>query len=137
MTDTVDRKTRSRMMAGIGGKNTKPELAVRSYLHRRGFRFRLHRRDLPGHPDIVLPKYLAAVFVHGCFWHRHARCRFATTPGTRPAFWMNKFSGNVRRDRRNMRLLKKLGWNVAVVWGCEVGQADRMKRLEREIKRGR
>src|SRR5690554_2960017 len=99
--DIVDESTRSRMMSAIGGRNTKPEIIVRKFLHARGFRFRLHVKDLPGRPDIVLPKWKACVFVHGCFWHRHANCRYATTPKTRPEFWAEKFRENVARDQRN------------------------------------
>lgn len=119
MTDVVSPAVRSRMMAGIKGKNTKPELIVRSYLHRAGFRFSLHRKDLPGRPDIVLPKYRTVVFVHGCFWHRHARCRYATSPGTRPKFWQAKFRSNKARDIRAARDLAGAGWHVFVVWACE------------------
>ncbi len=118
MTDIVDRETRSRMMAGIGGRNTRPELALRSALHARGFRFRLHARELPGKPDIVLPRYRAAIFVHGCFWHRHADCRYATTPATRPEFWQEKFAGNMRRDAVAAAELRHRGWRVAIVWEC-------------------
>lgn len=118
MTDIVDAPTRSRMMAGIRSADTKPEIIVRQYLHARGFRFRLHRRDLPGRPDVVLPKYGAVVFVHGCFWHRHAGCRYASTPATRPEFWQGKFAGNVTRDRRNIDRLLERGWRVCVIWEC-------------------
>ena len=117
MTDVVDRATRSRMMSGIRGRNTKPELIVRSYLHRAGLRFRLHAK-LPGKPDLVLPRHRTAVFVHGCFWHRHEGCRYTTTPRTNQEFWQQKFLGNVDRDRRHMEALRTLGWRVATVWEC-------------------
>lgn len=120
MVDVVDKATRSRMMAGISGRNTRPELALRKALHRQGFRFRLHVRTLAGRPDLVLTKYRAAVFVHGCFWHRHQDCRFTTNPATRPQFWAEKFRGNVERDARNAELLKNQGWRVATVWECEL-----------------
>ena len=120
MADIVDKATRSRMMAGIGGKNTRPEMAVRRALHARGFRFRLHVASLPGKPDIVLAKHRAAIFVHGCFWHRHDGCRFATTPATRPDFWLQKFGQNVLRDHRNEVALRHQGWRTAVVWECEI-----------------
>jgi DNA mismatch endonuclease, patch repair protein len=120
MTDVVSKKTRSRMMSNIRARNTRPEIAVRKFLFSKGFRFRLHRRDLPGSPDIVLPKYKLAVFVHGCFWHRHKGCRFAYTPKTRTAFWKAKFESNVARDKRAIRMLKHLGWNIATVWECQV-----------------
>lgn len=118
VTDIVDKETRSRMMSGIGGKDTKPELVIRRALHARGFRFRLHDKRLPGKPDLTLPKYNAVIFVHGCFWHRHKGCRYATTPSTRPEFWAEKFSTNVERDARNEADLKALGWRVAVIWEC-------------------
>lgn len=120
MTDIVDENTRSRMMAGITGKNTKPELLVRRYLHAAGLRFRLHDRRLPGSPDLVFPGLKVALFVHGCFWHRHAGCRFATTPKTRADFWQHKFSANVARDRRNLDALISGGWTPVVVWECEL-----------------
>lgn len=132
MTDIVDAPTRSRMMAGIRGKNTRPELALRSALHRLGFRFRLHRKDLPGRPDIVLPARRVVVFVNGCFWHRHAGCRYCTVPATRPEFWASKFAANVERDRRNEDALAASGWRVAVVWECALrgdGVSDAAARL--------
>lgn len=118
MPDVVDKQTRSRMMSGIRGKNTRPELALRHALHRMGFRYRLHARELPGKPDLVLPKYRAVVFVHGCFWHRHAGCRYTTTPGTRQEFWIPKFARTVEHDAEVMRELERAGWRVAVVWEC-------------------
>jgi DNA mismatch endonuclease, patch repair protein len=120
MADIVDQATRSRMMAGIRGANTKPELILRRALHARGLRFRLHDKKLPGKPDIVLPKYCAVIFVHGCFWHRHEGCRYATTPATRPDFWDSKFKSNVNRDWRNLERLTALGWRSLVVWECEL-----------------
>lgn len=120
MVDVVDPATRSRMMAGIRGRDTRPERELRRALHKLGFRYRLHCRDLPGKPDLVFPKYGAVVLVHGCFWHRHEGCRFTTTPATRPDFWMRKFEGNVARDRRNVDALRRAGWRVKVVWECEI-----------------
>lgn len=119
MTDVVDQQTRSRMMAGIKGRDTKPELAVRSYLHAAGLRFRLHDKHLPGRPDIVLRRYRTVVFVHGCFWHRHPGCRYATVPASRQEFWSSKFASNVERDRRDVASLEELGWRVITVWECE------------------
>lgn len=116
--DVVDRKTRSRMMSGIKGKNTQPELVVRSYLHVHGFRFRLHVADLPGKPDIVLRKYKLCIFVHGCFWHHHEGCRYATTPQTRTKFWMEKFAANKQRDDHVRMLLRNAGWRVFEIWEC-------------------
>lgn len=112
------------MMAGITGKDTQPEMLVRRALHAHGFRFRLHAPSLPGKPDIVLPKYRAAIFVHGCFWHRHPGCRFATTPTTRPEFWATKFESNRQRDRRNVKALRDAGWRVATVWECDIRKGD-------------
>lgn len=120
MVDVVDKATRSRMMSGIQGKNTRPELLVRKYLHSRGLRFRLHAKELPGKPDLVFPKYKAVVFVHGCFWHRHSGCKYATTPSTREHFWTNKLSENVVRDSYQISALDGLGWRVFVVWECEL-----------------
>jgi DNA mismatch endonuclease, patch repair protein len=120
MVDIVDRMTRSKMMSGIRAKNTKPELLVRKYLHGRGLRFRLHVKELPGRPDLVFPKYKAVVFVHGCFWHRHAGCKYATTPSSRENFWTNKLSENVARDSYQIAALGGLGWRVFVVWECEL-----------------
>lgn len=136
MADVVDRKTRSRIMSGIRSKNTKPELAVRRHLHKAGLRFALHRRDLPGRPDIVLPRHGAVVEVHGCFWHRHPGCRFATSPATRKTFWQEKFADNVRRDRSNTRALRVLGWRVFVVWECQTSRASFLDRLVDRIYAG-
>ncbi|UES52172.1 very short patch repair endonuclease [Roseibium aggregatum] len=120
MIDIVDKQTRSRMMAAIRGKDTKPEMILRRGLHAVGCRFRLHRKDLPGSPDLVFSKHDAVLFVHGCFWHRHTGCKYATTPATRPEFWAEKFKGNVDRDRRNQVALANLGWRVGIVWECSL-----------------
>lgn len=119
MSDIVDPMTRSRMMSGIRGKDTKPELAVRRALHRAGYRFRLHRKDLPGCPDIVLPKYRAVIFVHGCFWHGHG-CRYFKIPKTRTDFWLDKIMANAKRDRLNAESLRAAGWLVLTVWECDI-----------------
>lgn len=118
MTDIVDIRTRSRMMAGIKGKNTRPELIVRRFLHSKGFRFRLHDAKLPGRPDIVMPKYKLLIFVHGCFWHRHQGCRYATSPVQNREKWQEKFKRNVKRDRQQMKQLIDQGWRVLVIWEC-------------------
>lgn len=120
MVDIVDKPTRSRMMAGIRAKNTKPEVRLRSALHRLGFRFRIHDRALPGRPDIVLPRYRAAVQIHGCFWHRHEGCRFATNPSSNREFWQAKFEGNVQRDRAAELSLQERGWRTGVIWECSI-----------------
>ncbi len=107
-------------MAAIRNKDTKPEVAIRKLLFSLGYRFRLHRKDLPGHPDIVLPKHKIAIFVNGCFWHRHEGCRYAATPSTRKEWWQAKFDSNVARDQQNYALLREMGWQVVVIWECEV-----------------
>lgn len=106
------------MMASIRGKNTRPELLLRSAMFAAGFRYRLHVRGLPGSPDLVFPKYRAVLFVHGCFWHRHDNCRYTTSPKSNEDFWRVKFEGNVSRDARNVALLMEQGWRVAIVWEC-------------------
>ncbi len=123
-------------MSRIRGRDTGPEMRLRSLLHRVGFRFRLHAKDLPGRPDIVLPKYRTVIFVHGCFWHRHEGCRNATTPSTRAEFWQAKFDGNVDRDNRNRAALEAAGWTVMTVWECELkADAGRIvQQLSTEIR---
>ena len=115
--DRVTPEVRSRMMAGIRGSNTKPEREIRSALHRRGFRFRLHRRDLPGKPDLVFPKHRAVILIHGCFWHGHG-CHLFRWPKTREGFWREKISSNMARDRRQFSALRDAGWRVATIWEC-------------------
>ena len=119
MTDVFDPEKRSEIMSRIRGRDTKPEMIVRRIAHGLGFRFRLHRRDLPGSPDLVFPKHRAVIMVHGCFWHRHPGCKYASSPKTRVRFWEDKFEGNVVRDRRNEEALHELGWRVMVIWECE------------------
>ncbi len=120
MADIVDAATRSRMMASIRSEDTRPEMALRRALHRKGLRYRLHVTKIPGRPDLVFPRFRAVVFVHGCFWHRHPDCRYATTPATRTEFWQAKFDANVARDMRNQRDLAESGWRVGVVWECTI-----------------
>lgn len=120
MADVVDQATRSRMMAGIKGTNTKPEIALRKAMHALGLRFRLHAKGMPGRPDIVLPRWNAVIFVHGCFWHRHDGCRYATVPASRPEFWNEKFAANVARDQRNLESLGESGWRTRIVWECDL-----------------
>ena len=119
MTDVFTPEQRSAVMARVKGRNTGPELAVRRLLWRAGFRYRLHRRDLPGSPDLAFIGRKLAVFVHGCFWHRHAGCRAASIPATRAEFWAEKFAANVARDARVQAALRAAGWTVHVVWECE------------------
>ena len=118
MNDTVDADTRSRMMAGIRSRNTRPERMVRSALHRQGLRFRLRAAGLPCRPDLVLPRHRVALLVHGCYWHRHPDCVLTTTPRTRAEFWNRKFEDNMVRDQGNLRALQEAGWRVAVIWEC-------------------
>jgi DNA mismatch endonuclease (patch repair protein) len=136
MTDRLSPEQRSWNMSRIRGKDTGPERAVRSLLHRLGYRFRLHSRVLPGKPDIVLRRYRTVIFVHGCFWHRHRNCRFAYSPKTRQAFWAAKFRDNQRRDARLQEGLKSAGWRVLIVWECELRKEARLrKRLESHLLR--
>jgi DNA mismatch endonuclease, patch repair protein len=123
-TDTVDPRKRSEIMASVRQRDTTPELRVRSVLHRAGYRFRLHRRDLPGSPDVVLPKHRLVVFVHGCFWHRHPACKKATTPKANAEFWAAKFRKNVERDAEAVAALEVLGWRVLTIWECETRGSD-------------
>ena len=119
-------------MSQIGSKDTQPELIVRRLLTEMGLHYRLHRRDLPGKPDIVFGPRRLVLFVHGCFWHRHRGCRMASTPSANSAFWQTKFDANMARDRRNTTALKRAGWRVAVIWECETRQPERLaRRLQR------
>ncbi|QXQ02954.1 very short patch repair endonuclease [Stenotrophomonas sp. 2694] len=120
MADTVSQEVRSRMMSRIRNKDSKPELLVRRYLHRHGFRYRIHDLRISGRPDVVLPKYRCVIFVHGCFWHRHRSCKYAATPATRPEFWIEKLEKNRMRDERVQSSLLQAGWRVAVVWECSL-----------------
>ena len=139
MPDVVDRATRSRMMSGIRGKDTRPERLVRSALWKRGLRFRLHVRDLPGRPDIVLPKWKTVIQVQGCFWHGHAGCRYFKLPGTRREFWKDKIESNRVRDKGALAELENLGWRYIIVWECALRDDPErtMKLLERAIIAGR
>lgn len=122
MVDRVDLASRSRIMQKVGTKNTGPEVAVRSLLHRMGYRFRLHRKDLPGTPDIVLPRLRVAIFVHGCFWHAHG-CPKGRLPKSRHEYWVPKLAANRARDERHMQALLAAGWRVEIVWQCELKDA--------------
>lgn len=135
--DRLSKERRSWNMSRIRGKDTTPELIVRSLLHKMGHRFRLHRQDMPGKPDIVLPKYRTVIFVHGCFWHRHRGCKYAYTPKSRVDFWLAKLDGNVSRDKYHQNLLQNMGWRVQVVWECETRDIDglthRLSNLFQEV----
>jgi len=134
--DRISKEHRSWNMSRIRSRDTTPELAVRSALHRLGYRFRLSDAGLPGRPDVVLKRYRTVVFVHGCFWHRHARCRFAYTPKTRVAFWLKKFADNARRDRQVRASLKALGWRTITIWECQTTDRQRLAaRLRRVASR--
>jgi DNA mismatch endonuclease (patch repair protein) len=126
-TDIVDQPTRSRMMAAIKGRNTKPELATRRALHSRGFRFRLCVKNIPGRPDLVFPKFKAVIFVHGCFWHRHEGCKYCTTPSTRPDFWQSKFRQNIARDCTVRATLLSSGWRVSIAWECALRTPEQIE----------
>lgn len=136
MTNRISKEQRSWNMSRIRNRDTRPELKLRSMLHRVGFRFRLHNRNLPGKPDIILKKYRTVIFVHGCYWHRHEGCANATTPGTRTEFWQAKFDSNVRRDRQVRVKLEAMGWRVIVVWECELegGKDELLNCVEQKLK---
>lgn len=127
MTDTLSRAERSERMARVKGKDSKPELMVRSLTHRLGYRFRLHGSYLPGKPDLVFASLGKVIFVHGCFWHRHSQCHLARLPKSRPAFWLPKLENNRLRDRANQRSLKRLGWRFLIIWECELSNNDRTR----------
>jgi DNA mismatch endonuclease (patch repair protein) len=130
--DIFSREKRSEVMSRVRSKDTRPELVVRRSLHRRGLRFRLHRRDLPGQPDIVFTSRRVVVFIHGCFWHRHPGCRRATMPASRMEFWKAKFDATVKRDAETLCMLEAAGWTVLVIWECEIGP-DALEALYQQI----
>lgn len=125
--DVFSKRTRSRIMSHISGKNTKPEILVRSLLHRMGYRFRIHKKDLPGRPDICLPKHKKVIFVHGCFWHGHENCPRSKRPTTNVEFWNKKIDGNIERDKENIKKLKRLGWQTLTIWTCEIKNQEELK----------
>lgn len=127
--DKLTRERRSENMRRIRSANTKPEIAVRRLVHSLGFRFRLHLRDLPGRPDIVLPKHRAIILVHGCFWHQHRRCIDGRQPQSNTSYWSSKLERNLKRDRSNARKLRRLGWRVLTIWECQLGRADLHARI--------
>ena len=139
MTDIYSKNKRSQIMSKISGKETKPEILVRKFLFRKGFRYRKNDKRYPGKPDVVLPKYKTVIFVHGCFWHGHD-CRAGKLPETRKEFWQNKIGSNVVRDKKNRHELEKLGWRVLIVWQCELKnkkmRTEKLKNIEQEIQKG-
>jgi len=139
MTDIYSKNKRSQIMSKISGKETEPEVLVRKFLFRKGFRYRKNDKRYPGTPDIVLPKYKTAIFVHGCFWHGH-NCRAGKLPETRKEFWQNKIDTNIARDKKNRQDLEKLGWKVLVIWQCELKnkkiRAEKLKEIEQKIQNG-
>lgn len=132
----MDRLTASRrswLMSRVKCENTTPEMTVRKYLHGLGFRYRLHSKELPGKPDIVLPKYRTVIFVHGCFWHRHKGCQYAGMPKSNMAFWRRKFESNVARDKKNSAALRRAGWRCLTIWECETKAEQKLVRLAAKI----
>lgn len=133
MADVHDKKTRSYNMSQIRSTNTKPELLVRKFLHAQGYRYRLHDKKLPGHPDIVLPKYKTIIFIHGCFWHGHANCKYYKVPQTRTEWWLAKINRNKANDTKAAKALKKESWNIITIWECSLKPARADKTLTRLI----
>ena len=134
MTDIFSKQKRSKIMSHISGENTKPEIIIRKIAHSLGYRFRLHKKDLPGKPDIVFPKYKKVIFVNGCFWHGHINCSRSKLPTTNYKFWKEKIEGNKKKDTRNYRSLKKLGWDYLIIWQCGIKVVNRGK-LETKIQK--
>ena len=135
MADTVPKSVRSRIMSSVKQRHTKPEMIVRSLLHNLGYRFRLHRKDLPGSPDIVLPKFRTAIFVHGCFWHQHKNCNKSRRPSSNQEYWNNKLDQNISRDKRKEGELSKLNWRVVTIWQCEIKDLNILtKKIKRILK---
>ncbi|NGP89191.1 very short patch repair endonuclease [Fodinibius halophilus] len=132
MADIFSEDKRSEIMSNIGSKDTKPELFIRSLTHRMGYRFRLHRKDLPGTPDLVFPKYNSVIFVHGCYWHGHEDCKKASIPDTNTEFWKNKIQKNIDRDHRNYKELEELGWEYLIIWQCEIRE-ENIPELKKKI----
>lgn len=135
MADVHSKEVRSYNMSRIKGKDTKPEMLVRKFLHANGFRYRLHVKDLPGKPDIVLPKYRTVIFVHGCFWHGHANCKYYVVPKTRTDWWLNKINSNISNDEKALAALKKQGWKIITLWECQLKSANIISTLNALQKR--
>lgn len=137
MADVLSEEQRHKCMSNVKSKNTRPEIMVRRFLFTNGYRFRLHRKDLPGNPDIVLPKHKVAIFINGCFWHGHRNCRFATLPVNNRDFWKSKIDGNIERDKNNIAKLKELGWHVIEIWQCQLKPKNKditLKKLLTELR---
>lgn len=134
MTDVHQPLVRSFNMSKIRSKDTKPELLIRKFLHSKGFRYRLHKRSLPGTPDLVLPRYNTVIFIHGCFWHGHTGCKYFIIPGTRSNWWAEKIGKNQKKDNESIALLRNAGWNVIVIWECELKSEKRDRTLQRLIE---
>ena len=132
--DVHEPQIRSYNMSRIRSKDTKPEIVVRKFLFSKGFRFRLHAKDLPGKPDIVLPRYRTVIFIHGCFWHGHKDCKYFVIPKTKTDWWLNKINKNIENDQKNIVSLEKMGWKVIVVWECELKPVKRDGTLRKLIK---
>lgn len=130
--DFFSPKKRSQIMSNISGKNTKPEISIRKIAHSLGYRFRLHKKELPGNPDIVFPKYKKVIFVNGCFWHGHKNCKRSKLPSTNRIFWQKKIEGNIKRDNANYSALKKLGWSYLIIWQCTISK-NNFPKLEKKI----
>jgi DNA mismatch endonuclease (patch repair protein) len=135
MSDILSEEQRHRCMSRIKNKNTKPEILVRKFLFSKGFRFRLNKKDMPGKPDIVLPKYKTAIFINGCYWHGHENCKFSKLPETNREFWMNKINGNIKHDNIVREQLSTLGWNVITIWQCELKPKTKDNTLASLIKK--
>ena len=135
MADVHSKEIRSYNMSRIRGKNTKPEILIRKSLFSKGFRYNLHSKNLPGKPDIVLPKYKTVIFVHGCFWHGHEGCQYYVIPKTRTEFWLNKINTNIQNDMKNLISLKNMGWNVITIWECETKKKKNIKVLIDQIEK--
>jgi DNA mismatch endonuclease (patch repair protein) len=135
MPDVHSKEIRSKNMAAIKGKNTRPEMLVRKFLHANGFRYKLHDKNLPGKPDIVLPRYKTVIFVHGCFWHGHSNCKYYVVPKTRTDWWLNKINGNIANDTKASQALKKIGWKIITIWECNLKPAKVEKTLNALLKK--
>lgn len=133
MSDVLTKEQRHRCMSNVKSKNTKPEIMVRKFLFSNGYRYRVNRKDLPGKPDIVLPKYRTVVFINGCFWHGHQNCKYATIPASNHEFWLTKITGNVERDKQTREKLSQMGWSVIDIWQCQLKPSEKETTLNNLI----